>query len=153
MAIPSPKAVDVCADDDDVTLLARGIFVEGRGETWQGKLGIGFVVKTRRDTRGRWRRSIRGVLLQKDQFSGLGDGPHLKAGLDPEAAGPADRDAWGECLRAASAVLCGRAKDPTGGANHYLREDLFRSDKCPRWAKGPAFVSLKIGNHRFLGLK
>lgn len=153
MAIPSPLAVEVCARDDDVTLLGRTLFVEGRGEPWWGKVGIAFVVTNRRDTAGRWPRSIRGVVLQRFQFSGFGDGPHLQAGLDPEATGPADQRAWGECLRAASAVLCDRVPDPTKGANHYLTDALFRSAKCPAWAKGVSESRIvKLGRHRFLRL-
>lgn len=147
MASPSQLSKDVCASDDDVTFGARTAFGEARGEPFVGKVAVVYTLKTRRESKGRWPNSIKGVGLQRFQFSCYDDGPHLPPVLDPENSH--DVKAWGECLRAASAVLCGRVPNPAPGANHYLTKKLYDSPKCPSWAKKMAVVAV-IGGHIFL---
>lgn len=150
MRIPTTAAILACDADDDVTFLARLLFGEARGETWEGKVAVAHVVKNRSQSRGRWPSSIKSVGLQPFQFSCFGDGGHLAAVLDPPKADPI---AWGACLAVASDVLCGRAADPTGIApNHYITEALFQSKDCPPWAKNAAAPQKVLGHHRFLRL-
>ena len=54
--------------------------------------------------------------------------------------------AFRTCLEIAEGVLAGREPDPTGGADHYHRDDIR-----PAWAKGQAPICT-IGRHLFYKL-
>lgn len=116
------------ASDADVTLLARLIDVEARGEPYRGKVAVGAVVVNRvKDPR--FPSSIRDVIYEPNQFYTRGLQQHRV---------PSE-----ESRQAALAAL--RGEDPTGGALFF-----YNPDKAPTtawWASRPG--RMRIGNHVF----
>lgn len=128
----------VTPGDEDIVM--RTIWMEARGESYEGKLAVAHVIINRAISgRPRWN-TLAQVCLDPYQFSGWrqADGNFLVAlNLRPEDLRAQD------CLRAfreANASL----HDPTHGARHYFNPKLANPD----WAKGhvPCY---KVGNHDF----
>jgi len=116
-------------NDDDVTLLARGMFGEARGEELRGIIGVGLVVMNRIKSRRRYGDTVRKVLLRAWQFSAFNkNDPNLKKLLNPTKT---NRERWKICLQCADLVLSGDVFDYTLGATHY--HDV--SIKAPWWVR------------------
>lgn len=139
-------------------ILALCIYFEARGEPLAGKIGVGSVVLNRADRNGMYGSGIHGVITRPAQFSWLNSAPP-QAAQDPQydeavriAAtfdGECTRnEALRQCARLAWQLLSGEIKRNTE-ALHYMTGALYRSKKCPRWAKSMA-VEKVIGNHVFL---
>ena len=144
---PDPRCIEVCAYDDDCTMLARTVFGEARSAPPVDDAGVAWVILNRRRRVGRFPNSIRGAALQKWAFSCFNsDNPSLKAVLDPESHEP---DAWGRALRVSSSVLCGRLADPTGGADHYVTRAFYLGARPTHWCKKMK-VTVVLGPHVFL---
>lgn len=114
---------------NDIILLARIIHGEARGESFKGMVAVGAVILNRVES-PRFPDSIRGVILQKGQFSSLIDG---QANLYPSR----------EAIYAAKAALLGY--DPTFGSLFFYN---------PRVATNLAWISsrpvaTRIGGHLF----
>lgn len=139
---------------DDLSLTATLVYLEAEGESWQGKLGVAWVVQTRRV---RWRQSVPDVIFAPKQFSALNDDSPRRLLLDT-----LDPAVYADCYKAACGALFELAPDPTGGADHYLRVDavLAAVGRLPRWAADPADprrpdpakVTAVIGRHTYLRL-
>ena len=112
----------------EVTLLARLIEVEARGEPYQGKVAVGAVVVNRvKDSR--FPNTVREVIYEPKQFH--------TPGL-PNHPVPSE-----ESRRAAIAAL--RGEDPTRGALFFYNPD--KAVTTPWWAARPN--QQRIGDHVF----
>lgn len=125
----APGGYVVPATEADVTLLARIIEIEARGEPYLGKVAVGAVVVNRvKDPR--FPNTIHDVIFEPNQFTSV---PSL-----PRFPVPSE-----ESRRAAIEALRGR--DPTGGALFFYNPDLVGRD--PWWDARPN--RMRIGNHVF----
>lgn len=61
-----------------------------------------------------------------------------------ESLGPVMR----ECLALGAALSAGTLDDIVQGSCHYLTRDLYRSEFCPKWAKGRT-PTCEVGDHLF----
>lgn len=117
------------ASEADITLLARIIEIEARGEPYRGKVAVGAVIVNRvKDPR--FPNTIRDVIFEPRQFSSV---PKL-----PQFPVPSE-----ESRRAAIAAL--RGEDPTNGALFFYNPDL--AETTAWWASRPN--RMRIGNHVF----
>ncbi|SFL08055.1 cell wall hydrolase [Halanaerobium salsuginis] len=115
---------------DDILLLARVINGEARGEDFKGKVAVGSVILNRiKDNK--FPNTIRGVILQKGQFSSLMDG---QANYYPGE----------EELQAARAALLGY--DPTRGSIYFYNPDVATNTG---WVSRQSYVT-RIGGHVFM---
>ncbi|MFB7816252.1 cell wall hydrolase [Paenibacillus chitinolyticus] len=108
--------------------MARIIYSEARGESYQGQVAIGAVVINRVQS-NQFPDSIPGVIHQPGQFSAVRDGQYW---LKPNET----------AYKAARAALNG--SDPTGGALFYYNPDVATSS----WSKSRPKTAV-IGNHVF----
>lgn len=126
---PAPRGPYVIpVTEAEVTLLARLIEVEARGEPFRGKVAVGAVVVNRvKDSR--FPNTVRDVIYEPKQF-------HTQ-GL-PNHPVPSE-----ESRKAAIAAL--RGEDPTGGALFFYNPD--KAVTTPWWAARPN--RQRIGGHVF----
>ena len=143
-AAVTPVAVSADSGRNTATAeraLAATLWGQARGESEEGKLAVASVVANRAARPGWWGRDIRSVCLAPAQFSCWWDaqGPRVRSvdETDPELRA---------CLRIARRVFTGNYRDPTGGADHYHRDDVQ-----PAWARGRRPVRV-IGRHVFYKL-
>lgn len=129
----------------DVDVMARTIFGEARGETYYGKLAVGWSIRNRvtMDLWGDkkpdwWGETISGVCLKKWQYTCHSD--HNAAKL---AKVSLDDDAFKECFQAALCVITGWVPDPVFGATHY---QVVGTNA--KWSIGHKPI-LTIGHHEF----
>jgi len=117
---------------DDLMLLARLIYAEARGESFDGKIAVGAVVINRMKS-SYFPSNLRDVIMQKNnsvyQFSPVGNGSIF---TEPDELS----------IKAAQYAIAGY--DPTGGALYFYNPDIT-DDKWIR--KLP--VKKRIGNHVF----
>lgn len=131
--------------EPDVTILARTIYGEARGESVRGKEAVAAVVMNRfRRARERggywWGDTVGEVCLRPWQFSCWNkDDPNFEKIVSVK---PADR-VFGACLRIARRAVGGVLADPTGGATHYHAKGVF-----PPWARGRV-ACFEVGRHQF----
>ncbi len=126
---------------DGVLTLARTVYGEARGETFEGKVAVAHVIINRfRSAKWFAGDTLAATCLKSKQFSSWNDG-------DPNRALMMDavltEKVFAECLYAALGALLGRTHDPTGGATHYHTSAVH-----PDWAKGHTSVAT-IGAHLF----
>jgi peptidoglycan lytic transglycosylase len=114
----------------DLTLLARIIHAEARGETYKGQVAVGAVVLNRLRS-PEFPKTVKAVMMEKNQFSCIQDG---QIRLTPNAT----------AFRAAKAAVKGW--DPTGNALFYYNPNISDS----KWFKKlRTRATAKIGNHQF----
>jgi N-acetylmuramoyl-L-alanine amidase len=134
---------------NDIDTLARTIYGEARGEGFDGKVAVAWVVINRVRT-GRYGSTVKDVCLRPRQFSCWNlDDPNRQR---IEKVTPED-SVFAECLGIAALVYAafkGRGgalpsvlKDPTTRSTHYCVTKLE-----PYWARGETPVCT-IGNHKF----
>lgn len=130
----------------DIEILARTLYGEARGEPWEGKIAVAWVVRNRVETDihsdGKpdwWGEGYEAVCLKPAQFTCWSD--HNRAAL--ESVTP-DDPVFRDCLAASAAVMSGLVPDPTAGATHYCNPALADPD----WAKA-ATKTARIGGHVF----
>jgi hypothetical protein len=136
------------ASVDDHYLLARTIYGEARGESFEGKVAVAWVVVNRLNADSArldrlYGNDIGDICTKPLQFSCW----HWK---DPNykllQAAKLDTDpAFRACLGAACSVLAEAVPDPTSGATHYYAASLKTP---PAWAKGKEPCAT-IGKHLF----
>lgn len=133
-------------DPESLDVMARTIWGEARGESHQGRIAVGWVIRNRAEMDLHndgmpdwWGEGIVGVCKRPGQFSCWNKSDVNRAKL--LSVTPKDV-AFSGCLKAARAVLTGEASDPTKGATHYHTAAV-----SPPWAKGLKYAT--IGNHRF----
>lgn len=114
--------------EDDVTLLAKIIYAEARGESFEGQVAVGAVVLNRVEST-QFPDTIEEVIYQPGQFSAVSD---RQIELTPDD----------EAYQAALAAIEGQ--DPTNGAVFYYNP-ITATDN---WIKTRDVVK-SIGNHKF----
>ena len=149
-------------DQDPVVLLALTVLGEARNQPYQGKVAVAQVVRNRMDAKDM---TVAQVVLAPWQFSSFNPGdPNLTLIQDTVAkqAGNIEPPGlWEECLQAAESALgTPREVDPTGGATHYVRSDLWGEEplskrRRPKWFQRPCIDTgltrflIAIGQHTF----
>lgn len=130
--LPNPKTTDPdFKGDDDITLLARLVFGEARGESVDVRKDIAYTVVNRAGGNQWWGHTAREVVLKPYQYSCFNRGdPNLPKLMDPFSY--ASRSTWSECLGVATCVLANPDKDTSKGATHYF---VTCADE-PEWARG-----------------
>ena len=123
--IGSAKPTDF---SDDVSLLARIISSEARGESYIGQVAVGAVVLNRVEHPS-FPNSISGVVFQPGAFTAVNDGQITVPTAESS-------------VRAAKDALDG--VDPTGGAVYYYNPDKTSN----KWIRTRPIIT-RIGNHLF----
>lgn len=129
----------------DLDAVTNTIYGEARGESFKGKLAVGYVILNRAAKR---KITPYQVCHQPYQFSCWNQGDPNEVILSNPMKDISSKD-WRECFKAALQVLGGfdlvgcSAPDITKGATHYHTQNVL-----PYWAKDkePCFVE---GNHLF----
>lgn len=124
----------------EFSLLALCIWREARGEPYQGKLGVAWVIRNRALHPSWYGHDWEEIILKPSQFSSFNPN-------DPNAVkfpgDPAKEPDWAECLSVAQDVYSNAIADPTGGAINYHAISAH-----PDWADKMNFT-VQLGNHRF----
>lgn len=126
----------------DEETVARTVWGEARGEPFNGKIAIAWVIRNRAAKGGWWGDTYQTVCLKPWQFSCWNaNDPNREKLLAVTDADAMYRDS----LEAARLVIAGKVDDPTGGATHYFNPDAV---KAPKWAFS-ATETARIGHHLF----
>jgi N-acetylmuramoyl-L-alanine amidase len=141
--------VDALSDRD---VLALTIWAEARGESLEGRVAVGCVIRNRMAGR---RQTVRDVCLAPAQFScwatagGATNYRALMAVVDALVGGRVVPDPLlRECQWVADGILSGACRDLTRGADHYLTTTLLSSSHKPGWVSKMTWVST-VGSHAF----
>jgi cell wall hydrolase len=123
---------------DDV-IAQLNIWMEARGEPYEGKVAVGEVIMNRLKN-GWWGKTATEVVLSPYQFSGwnTNDPNRIKALLLDDS-----NPQYQECIKAWQAVKQG--SNLTKGALYYFNPKVV---KTPTWAT-PQKLLAKVGNHQF----
>ncbi len=132
---------------NDLDIMARTLYGEARGESWEGKVAVAWTIINRvRSDLGHdgkpdwWGEGIINVCKKSGQYSCWNkNDPNLPKLLSVTVKHPVFR----ECLAAAAAVLSDNAPDPTKGSTHYHTTAIR-----PYWANGNV-PTVEIGSHLF----
>ena len=116
------------AQSNEVTLLARVISAEARGEPYSGQVAVGAVILNRVEHPS-FPNTIAGVVYQPGAFTCMMDGQ-------------IDQPVAESSIRAAREALAG--SDPSGGAIYYFNPNTATS----AWIWSRPLIKV-IGNHRF----
>lgn len=131
---------------EDIDIVARTLWGEARGENYQGRVAVAWVIRNRatKSPAYNWPNTPKAVCLQPKQFSCWNDNdPNLS-----ELKQVTTQDSiFKECLDIARFVLTKDISDPTHEADHYYANWI----KTPSWAVGQK-VTATIGKHRFYKL-
>lgn len=114
----------------DVTLLARVVYAEARGESYTGQVAVASVLLNRVE-HSKFPKTMSGVVFQKHAFETVSNG---QIWLTPNAT----------AYRAARAAISGW--DPTGGALYFYNPAKVKNPYSWIWTRR---VTLKIGKHSF----
>jgi spore germination cell wall hydrolase CwlJ-like protein len=123
-------------------VMARTIYGEARGESWEGMLAVGWVIKNRAQQGGWWGATVPEVCRKPRQFSCWNASDPNRAACTRVTAH--DSTLFRSVLAAAACVLSGLCADNTGGATHYYAT----SREPPIWARGRT-PTVTIGKHSF----
>lgn len=122
--------------------MAATIWGEARGESLNGKIAVGWVIRNRASNPAWWGKDIIGVCLAPRQFTCWHDQQAEKVRWVDER-----NEKFVVCLDVARRVIAGDVPDPTAGADHYYADYIA----TPRWAKNKS-PTTKIGRHIFYRL-
>jgi hypothetical protein len=129
--------------------LIRTVMSEAGDQSDQGKAAVAHVILNRYKS-GQFGDSIMHILHAPKQFEPWSLSPSSKNY-------PMRHDASSKEYKQAGAIvddaLAGDSQDPTGGATHFLQEDIVRKRRggsLPSWASGQG---QRIGDHTFYGGK
>lgn len=128
IGLPTGKPSSNSSSSDNVTLLAKLINGEARGEIYTGQVAVGAVVLNRVRSSS-FPNTIAGVIYQSGAFTAVSDG---QINLQPQQS----------CYNAARDALNGW--DPTGGALYYYNPATATSSWI--WSRP---ILVKIGRHNF----
>lgn len=151
---PVPVATPIPLSDDDFLRAWLTVYGEARGEGWEGKVAVAWVIRNRlaiaeaHNGRYWWGSNVSAICRARAQFSCWADDNRLAM----DAVSPADPVAR-ECQRAVIDVFGGILPDPTingslrglGGATHYYAPALI---PAPVWAQHRPRLA-RIGGHDF----
>lgn len=131
---------------DDVGILQCCIWGEARGESLDGKVAVGNVVKNRVEHPGWWGDDWHSVCLKRWQFSCFNPNdpnfPKMLEGVKARWSDPLWREIWW----IAKGIIGKKWQDNTNGANHYCHIRIN-----PSWSRDRHEVA-RIGNHKFFAL-
>jgi len=160
---PSPIEPDV--DEDELQCLAKNIYHEARGESWEGKLAVAWVTLNRVHS-GRFPDTICDVVYQaqhstwwlenhgrkvpvrnKCQFSWYCDGKSDRIQLTTLEGEPivGNVNAWTASQDVALKTMLGITSDNTKGATFYYNPKLAD----PYW-KTHFVYTVMVGDHKFM---
>lgn len=125
---PPAKAASGTYSNNDVTVLAKMIHGEARGESYLGKVAVGAVILNRVEDK-KFPSSVYSVCFQPGAFDAVRDGQYY---MEPDK----------ESISAAKAALGGW--DPTYGALYYWNPDTATS----KWIWSRKIIT-QIGKHVF----
>lgn len=131
--------------------MAAAIWGEAEGESWEGKLAVGWVIRNRvTASRSYFGRGYVGVVLKRKQFSCFNKTLKLlrKGKLKHDRVAnmlTLRGDEMAECLAAAEYVYHNINKDPTNGAMWFVNKRLKGK---MRWMRKLEHT-VDIGNHSF----
>lgn len=128
----------------DLNILARTIWGEARGEPFEGKVAVAWVILNRADKGGWWGSTITEVCKKPSQFSCWNANDPNSARLPLVNFSDAS---FPDCLKAVGGVLSGNCPDPTGAATHYHTLTVL-----PSWALNKSPITT-IGQHVFYKLE
>lgn len=134
--IPSPLGSRIVADD---VWASMTIWLEARGETYEGKLALAEVILNRRNA-GHWGDTIAEVVLSPSQFSCWNTNGNRRS----VAVLQNDEAQYQDCVRAWQAARAG-SKTVHGATMYYNPAGVLQR---PAWAKQELLLAV-IGNHRF----
>jgi len=125
----------------DYDAMFRTIYGEARGESLEGMIAVGWVIRNRATIGGWWGNTIKDVCYKPYQFSCWNEN-------DPnfnilQSLALSNKGAL-MCLGVAAAVLNEIEPDPTKGATHYHTKQVK-----PKWASQIDKITATIGNHIF----
>jgi N-acetylmuramoyl-L-alanine amidase len=118
----------VSVNQDELDMMARMIFAEARGESYEGQVAVGAVIMNRLKS-SLFPKSIAGVLFQPGAFSSIDDGQYWLTPNDTAYK---------------AAIDAVKGWDPTGGALYYFNPNTATSSWI--WTR-PQLIT--IGNHIF----
>lgn len=123
-------------------VLAKTIYGEARGESFNGKVAVAYTIINRASSPGWWGKTIVEVCLKPYQFScWLPDDPNSK--LLSEVT--IDSHAFRDCYAVACLVFNRTLPDPTNKATHY---HALSMPVPPKWAATLKATTV-IGGHKF----
>jgi spore germination cell wall hydrolase CwlJ-like protein len=123
----------------DILTLARTVYGEARGESFQGKIAVAHVVLNRVAKESWYGKTIHGVCKKRWQFSSWNQNDPNRAKI---LAVTLSDKVFRACFLATLSAT-EKGGDPTEGSTHYHHVDIL-----PRWAKGQVPV-VSIGAHLF----
>lgn len=126
----------------DSTIAALNIWMEARGESYEGKVAVAEVIRNRMKS-GKWGKTATNVCLSPYQFSGWNTkDPNRIAALLLD-----DTDAqYQACLKAWNYVNQDHPSETVKGATLYYNPKVIPIP--PAWAK-PENLLARVGNHVF----
>jgi spore germination cell wall hydrolase CwlJ-like protein len=124
----------------EIPLLALAVFLEARGESFDGKYAVANVVLNRVRAHSWYGNTIPEVLLKRYQFSCFNRARAMHEYSDMILR---EYDAWEECVQASLLAYGGAGTDNTGGADHYCAQEAK-----PDW-KTKFRKTAEIGRHEF----
>lgn len=137
-------------------ILGLTIIGEARGESIQGQVAVGSVVRNRMMNNPGKYHSLTTVCLEPLQFSCWNKSDPNRAVLLELAnkliMGNLLQDAHlNQCMFVARGIDTWMIMDNTNGALNYMTSKLLNSDKKPSWASNPRNEHI-IGNHTFFNV-
>ncbi len=146
-SVDNPKWTGNFNDDPIQIIVARAIFGEARGESEQGRLAVGWVIRNRAENPMWWGSGYHGVILKDKQFSCFNSNdPNFEKIKDPASHG---EDIWIECYEIAGQVISGdKSEDITLNSDHYYSTSI----SPPSWAVGQEAI-VQFGVHKFYRLQ
>lgn len=142
VAPPAPSAGEL-GEGDEVSIVARTLWAEARGEGRIGMEAVANVIANRERLRWRGASNAAAVCLARKQFSCWNDGDPNLVKMERVMRSP-DAD-FLEACDIARQMLAGHLPDRTDGATHYFASTLRTR---PDWAQGRSPCRV-IGNHEF----
>ncbi len=128
---------------EKVIIVAKTLWGEARGESSDGLIGVGCVIRNRVFNPAWWGNTYEDVCLKSGQFSCWTEEAEAMKFLDVK------KDPQGrECAWVAIGVIYNCLMDLTKGADHYLAKWMLDKGVAPKWAVIHQPVAV-IGHHAF----
>ena len=126
----------------EIMLLALTVAMEAEGEPLAGKLAVAWAI-VNRARKFRW--SLSDTMLKDKHFSAWNEGSPTRMRLDI-----IDDEIMADAEAVAEVAYYNKARDPTGGATHYLNKELTIKIRgsLPTWISAMR-ETITIGRHTF----
>ena len=128
------RTQSVIAKQQEINCLAKNIYHEARGESFQGQIAVALVTVNRVASK-LFSNTVCGVVYAHKQFSWT-QNKNKKI---------TDEKAWSSALKLATAVLSKQVYEPKFTAIYFHTRQVK-----PKWAKTKV-ITARIGNHIFYG--